>query len=131
MSPATDGGLSTVMGMARTVAGVFGAIYVLLGMVGFVLESRSSASSEVINGLHNIVHIGLGAVLLNASTSTLLAIAEPRRVGAMLVVLGLLGFVSTLEGLASCRLAAMTSSSICRAAILLATGIFEVADELA
>ena len=57
------------MGMARTVAAVFGAIYVLAGIVGFILESPLFGLFEV-NALHNIVHIALGALLLYASTSS-------------------------------------------------------------
>lgn len=80
------------MGMARTVAAVFGAIYVLAGVVGFILESPLFGLFEV-NALHNIVHIVLGALLLYASTSTPMAIMANRGVGGLLVVLGILGFI--------------------------------------
>ena len=79
------------MGMARTVAAVFGAIYILAGIVGFILESPLFGLFEV-SALHNIVHIGLGALLLYASTSTRTAIMANRGVGGLLVVLGILGF---------------------------------------
>ena len=80
------------MGMARTVAAVFGAVYLLAGIVGFILESPLFGLFEV-NALHNIVHIALGALLLYASTSTPMATTAIRGVGALLVVLGILGFI--------------------------------------
>ena len=78
------------MGMARTVAAVFGAIYLVVGLVGFVLDSPLLGLFEV-NALHNIVHILLGAILLYGATSTDAAIMANRGVGAVLVLLGILG----------------------------------------
>jgi hypothetical protein len=79
------------MGMARTVAVAFGAVYVVAGVVGFVLESPLFGLFEV-NTLHNIVHIVLGAILLYAATSTPVAVMTARGIGALLVLLGILGF---------------------------------------
>ena len=81
------------MGLARTVAAVFGAVYLLVGIVGFILESPLLGLFEI-NGLHNIVHVLLGAILLYGSMSYSAAIQTTRGVGALLVVLGLLGFVT-------------------------------------
>lgn len=81
------------MGMARTVAAVFGAIYVVAGLAGFVLASPIFGLFDV-NPLHNIVHIVIGAVLLYGAATTAAAIITTRGVGAVLVVLGLLGFVA-------------------------------------
>ncbi|MDQ4036502.1 MAG: DUF4383 domain-containing protein [Chloroflexota bacterium] len=81
------------MGLARTVAAVFGAIYLLVGLVGFVLTSPLLGLFEV-NALHNIVHIVLGAILLYGSTSYAAAIQTTRGVGAVLLVLGVLGFIT-------------------------------------
>jgi hypothetical protein len=80
------------MGMARTVAVVFGAIYVLAGLAGFVIaqDDKIFGLFEV-NTLHNIVHILLGAILLYGATTTSLAITTTRGVGAVLVLLGILG----------------------------------------
>ena len=89
----TQGDLRTPMGLARTVAAVFGAIYLLVGIVGFVLESPLLGLFEV-NALHNIVHIVLGAILLYGSTSFAAAVQTTRGAGALLVVLGILGFVA-------------------------------------
>jgi hypothetical protein len=78
------------MGMARTVAGVFGVVYVVAGLAGFILEVPLFGLFEV-NTLHNIVHIALGAILLYGATSTPIAVMTTRGVGALLVVLGVLG----------------------------------------
>ena len=86
------------MGMARTVAAVFGAVYVVAGLVGFVLETPLFGLFEV-NTLHNIVHIVLGAILLYAATSTPVAVITTRGIGALLVVLGILGFFEPFPGL--------------------------------
>ncbi|MBA2634022.1 MAG: DUF4383 domain-containing protein [Chloroflexi bacterium] len=80
------------MGLARTVAVVFGAIYLLVGIVGFVLENPLFGIFEV-NLLLNIVHIVLGAILLYGSMSYSAAVQATRGVGAVLVVLGILGFI--------------------------------------
>lgn len=78
------------MGLARTVAAVFGAVYIVAGISGFVLESPLFGLFDV-NLLHNIVHIVIGAVLLYGATSTPAAVMATRRVGVLLVVLGVLG----------------------------------------
>lgn len=83
------------MGMVRTVAVVFGAIYVIAGIAGFVLDTPLFGLFEV-SAVHNIAHIVLGAILLYGATSTSAAIMATRGVGAVLVVLGLLGFVDPL-----------------------------------
>ena len=80
------------MGMARTVAAVFGAIYLLIGLVGFVLPSPLLGLFEV-NALHNIVHLLFGAILLYGVSTTPAAIMTTRGVGAVLLLLGVLGFI--------------------------------------
>jgi hypothetical protein len=81
------------MALARTVAAVFGAVYLLVGIVGFILESPLLWLFEI-NALHNVVHVLLGAILLYGSMSNAAAVQTTRGIGALLVVLGLLGFVS-------------------------------------
>jgi hypothetical protein len=82
--------VDTIMGMARTVAAVFGAVYIVAGIAGFVLETPIFGLFEV-NVLHNVVHIAIGAILLYGATTTPLAVMTTRGVGALLVVLGVLG----------------------------------------
>jgi hypothetical protein len=78
------------MGLARTVAAVFGAVYVVAGIAGFVLDAPLFGLFDV-NLVHNIVHIVIGAILLYGATSTPIAVVTTRGVGALLVVLGILG----------------------------------------
>ena len=80
------------MGMARTVAAVFGAVYLLAGIVGFISGSPAFGLFEV-NAVHNIVHLALGAILLFGATSTAAAVQATRGVGGLLLVLGILGFI--------------------------------------
>lgn len=85
------------MGLARTVAAVFGAIYLLVGIVGFVLVPGGEGDLFdlfPINALHNIVHILLGAILLYGSMSYTAAIQTTRGVGIVLILLGILGFIA-------------------------------------
>jgi len=118
------------MGMARTVAVVFGAIYLVLGLIGFVLASPLFGLFEV-NGLHNVVHVVFGAVLLYGSMSTESAITTTRWVGALLFLFGLLGFASP-DGWGFMPLGGNDIwLHLSSGAILFATGVFEVADELA
>ena len=78
------------MGMARTIAAVFGAVYLVAGLAGFILETPLFGLFEV-NTLHNVVHIVLGAILLYGATSTSLAVMTTRGVGGLLLVLAILG----------------------------------------
>ena len=82
--------VDTIMGMARTVAAVFGAVYIVAGLAGFILEPPLFGLFDV-NVLHNVVHIVIGATLLYGATTTPLAVMATRGVGALLVVLGVLG----------------------------------------
>jgi Domain of unknown function (DUF4383) len=82
--------VDTLMGMARTIAAVFGAVYIVAGLAGFILETPLFGLFEV-NTLHNVVHIVIGAILLYGATSTSAAVMTTRGVGALLVVLGILG----------------------------------------
>jgi Domain of unknown function (DUF4383) len=117
------------MGLARTVAAVFGAIYLLVGIVGFVLESPLLGLFEV-NALHNIVHILLGAILLYGSMSYSAAIQTTRGVGIVLLLLGVLGFLSS-DGFGLVPLGGNDIwLHLATGAILLATG-FMATDEAA
>jgi preprotein translocase subunit Sss1 len=78
-------------GLARTAAAVFGVVYLLVGLVGFIIETPLFGLFPV-STLHNVVHIVLGAVLLYGAMSTSAAIMTTRVVGAILLVIGILGF---------------------------------------
>ncbi len=116
------------MGMARTVAAVFGAIYLFVGIIGFVVATPLFGLFHV-NGLHNLVHIVLGGALLYGATSTASAVQASRWVGAVLFILGLLGFISA-DGFGFMPLGGNDIwLHLSSGAILLATAIFDVADE--
>lgn len=117
------------MGLARTVAAVFGAIYLLVGIVGFVLESPLLSLFEV-NAIHNVVHILLGAILLYGSMSYSTAVQATRGVGAVLGILGILGFI-TADGFGLVPLGGNDIwLHLATGAVLLATG-FMATDEAA
>ncbi|HEX2221099.1 MAG TPA: DUF4383 domain-containing protein [Candidatus Limnocylindria bacterium] len=95
------------MGVARTVVLVLGAIYVVVGIVGFIpglvtggppagMESAQGNLLGIfpVNALHNIVHLAIGAALLYGATNTSAAISVARIIGVVYVVVGLLGFVA-------------------------------------
>ncbi len=96
------------MSLTRTVALIFGAVYVLLGALGFlgdpiVAESAhdnmESASGDLlglfpINVLLNIVHLVIGAFLLWGSTEHGRAVLAAGVVGGIYLVVGLLGWAS-------------------------------------
>src|SRR5687767_12805343 len=124
----SEGRWDRTMG-ARTVAVVFGAIYLLIGIVGFVLDNPLFGYFEV-NWLHNIVHILVGASLLYGSMSYSTAIQATRGVGAVLVILGVLGFIAP-DGFGLVPLGGNDIwLHLATGAILLATG-FMATDEAA
>ena len=115
------------MGTARVVAAVFGTVYVLLGVIGFAFGTPVSGLFEV-NDFGNLVHIAIGLALAYGVTSAATAIRITRRVGAILVVLGLLGFVSA-DGFGFMPLGGNDIwLHLSTGAVLLANGIFETDD---
>ena len=95
------------MNAARGIATVFGAVYVLVGLAGFVpaLVTGSpppdmpSADGNLlgifpINMVHNLVHIVIGAALLYGATATPAAIMVSRVVGVVYAAVALLGLVA-------------------------------------
>jgi hypothetical protein len=84
----------------RLVGGVFGAVYLLVGIAGFFVSSGADfAGTEggtlivfEVNPLHNIVHLAIGAVLLGAASSSVRAARGANTaVGAVYLLVGLLG----------------------------------------
>lgn len=115
------------MGMARAVAAIIGAIYLALGLIGFAVDSPLLGLFEV-NGLHNLVHVVIGAALLYGATSTELAIVITRRVGIVVFVLGLLGFVSA-DGFGFMPIGGNDIwLHLSTGAVLIANGVIETAD---
>ena len=83
----------------RLLATVFGAVYLLVGLLGFAITGFSGfAETEGetlivfdVNPLHNIVHLAIGALLLVASRSVTSAKAANTTVGAVYLLVGILG----------------------------------------
>jgi hypothetical protein len=83
----------------RLVAAVFGGVYLLVGLLGFVVTGFSNfAGTEGdtlivfdVNPLHNIVHLAIGALLVASSRNVAGAKAANTTVGAVYLLVGILG----------------------------------------
>jgi hypothetical protein len=96
------------MSLTRIVTLAFGAVYVVVGVLGFFGDpivtdashaDMESASGDLlgifpINVIHNIVHLAIGAFLLWGATQHDRAVLAARVVGAVYLLVGLLGFVA-------------------------------------
>ncbi len=88
--------------MAKTIAMVFGVIYTLVGLAGFIPAlggSTSMASNTLlgiaqINVLHNIVHLVIGIAGLVMGRTADGASSFCKIFGVILLLVGILGFVS-------------------------------------
>jgi hypothetical protein len=80
-------------------AQVFGAVYVLVGLLGFAftgfgdfaVPSDDKLLLFGVNPLHNIVHLGVGALWLASSRSEASARAVSTLIGGVYLVVGVLG----------------------------------------
>jgi len=83
----------------RLVAAVFGAVYLLVGLLGFVVTGFSNFAGTDgdtlivfdVNPLHNIVHLAIGALLLLSSKTVAAAKGSNTAVGAVYLLVGVLG----------------------------------------
>ena len=107
--------------MASTTAGrtnaqlfslVFGAVYVLIGIVGFFTTGFDHFAEEspdqlivfALNPLHNIIHIAIGAAWLFASRDPILAKRVTLAIGIVLSLVTVLGLFELLKILSIDRL---------------------------
>jgi hypothetical protein len=80
-----------------TVAAVFGAVYALVGLAGFLVtdtfagQEGDSLLGFQVNGLHNVVHLLIGLGLLAASRQLRTARSANLAIGGTYVALALLG----------------------------------------
>ncbi|HEY8739287.1 MAG TPA: DUF4383 domain-containing protein [Candidatus Dormibacteraeota bacterium] len=85
------------MPLTRLAAGVFGAVYLLVGIVGFVVTGLSGNRTLIIfpiSPLHNVVHLAIGAAGLAASaTGPALSRTFCQVVGAVLALVAILGII--------------------------------------
>ncbi|WP_067248269.1 DUF4383 domain-containing protein [Microbacterium resistens] len=118
----------------RLIAVVFGAVYVLVGLLGFAVTGGVSFLATegglllgifMVNPLHNVAHILIGAALLVAGlVSVRAAKAVNIVVGAAYLLLGIVGFF--LAGTAANVLALNTFDHVLHlasAVLLLAVGL--------
>ena len=84
----------------RLVATVFGAVYLLVGLVGFAVTSGAGFFSTEganliifeVNPLHNVIHLAIGAALLYAGVKDIqLARTVNTAVGAVYLLVGIVG----------------------------------------
>jgi len=88
---------------ARLYCLLVGGVLVLAGILGFFYEASFSVGDEVeadkvlgllaVNGWHNLVHLGIGALLLVAAGGA--ARSAALLVGVLYLVLAALGFIAT------------------------------------
>jgi hypothetical protein len=95
---------------ARLYCLLVGAVLVAAGIIGFFYASGFDTGDKVcindncsdvfgvlgVNGWHNLVHLGIGAVLLLAAGGA--ARTAALGVGGLYIVLSILGFIATGDG---------------------------------
>ncbi|HEU5474189.1 MAG TPA: DUF4383 domain-containing protein [Actinophytocola sp.] len=79
----------------------FGAVYVLVGLLGFTVSGSHAFAGEhgglllgifAVNGLHNVVHLLVGAALIGAAAAgTAVSKAVNTVVGAVYLLVGIVG----------------------------------------
>jgi hypothetical protein len=91
---------------ARLYCLLVGAVLVIAGIIGFFYEASFASGDSIrtsdvfgvlsVNGWHNLVHIGIGALLLVAAGSA--ARGAALFVGVLYLALCVLGFIATSNG---------------------------------
>ena len=122
----------------RLVASIIGAVYIVVGLLGFLVtggvgfiatEGGLLLGIFEVNPLHNIVHVAVGAVLLIGGLSSVAAAKGINiAVGAVYLLLGVVGFF--LVGTAANILALNTFDHflhLASAIVLLGVGLAAVA----
>ncbi|HWU24491.1 MAG TPA: DUF4383 domain-containing protein [Candidatus Paceibacterota bacterium] len=86
--------------MAKTLALVFGIVFVLIGLLGFVSNPLVGANGLFMtNGLHDIVHILFGIILIWASRGgQASSVSWLKILGVVYLVLAVLGFLLAPSG---------------------------------
>jgi hypothetical protein len=94
---------------AQMFALVFGAVYLLIGILGFVVTGFDGFAAESyneklivfpVNPLHNLVHIAIGALWLGSSSRHATAKSVNLAVGVVYGLVAVLGFAGVLNFLA-------------------------------
>lgn len=99
MSFSTDA-TGTGRSLNQTLALTFGAVYALVGVIGFFVSSADGFAGDDggkllgifgVNGLHNIVHLLIGVALVLASRTHAAARSTNLTIGAVYILLAVLG----------------------------------------
>jgi len=87
--------------MAKTIALIFGVVYLIVGIIGFIpavggTMAMSPPTSLLgifpINLLHNIVHVVIGIIGLSMSRTEAAGAQFGKVFGLILILLGIIGF---------------------------------------
>jgi len=91
---------------ARLYCLLVGGVLVIAGILGFFYEASFSVGDDIeadkvfdilaVNGWHNLVHLGIGALLLVAAGGA--ARSAALLIGVLYLVLAALGFIATGDG---------------------------------
>jgi Domain of unknown function (DUF4383) len=105
MTTQTGAGIAAGRRINSLVAGAFGAVFVIVGLLGFSVSGGHSAAGHTggqllglfqVNVLHNLVHLAVGAVMIAAAIAGVRAAKLTNTlIGAVYLVLGLVGLVIT------------------------------------
>ncbi len=94
---------------AQLFALVFGVVYMVIGLIGFAITGFDDFAGKTfddqlivfaLNPLHNIVHIGLGAVWIGAAAKHSTAKSVNMMFGVVLLLVFALGMAGALKWLA-------------------------------
>jgi len=121
----------------RIVATIFGAVYLLVGLIGFFWTGGVAFVSPrgglilgifEVNPLHNVAHLLIGAALLIAGLGTVSAAkAVNTTVGAVYLLLGIVGFFLAADPTSPLNFLALNTADhflhLASAVVLLAVGL--------
>lgn len=85
--------------MAKSFAAIFGVIYTLIGILGFIpslVTNGALLGVAPINTLHNVVHLVIGLAGLGMSRSDANAATYCKLFGIILLLLGIVGFTTII-----------------------------------
>ncbi|MEX0789207.1 MAG: DUF4383 domain-containing protein [Actinomycetota bacterium] len=90
------------MTLAQRFAGIFGGVYVVIGLIGFLpfLGGTYNQDPDQLLGIfgitaaHNVVHLLIGAALLGASRTDANAIKASIGIGALYILVGIIGLLN-------------------------------------
>jgi len=88
--------------MAKTLAKIFGAVFILVGLLGFISNGIVGAAGIFqTNMAHDIAHILIGLILVLASKDSMRAALWLKIFGVVYLLLAVLGFMALKGGVES------------------------------